>query len=38
VFQALRDQADDLDRAAAQVDELPEPFWRGPAPEQGGRP
>jgi hypothetical protein len=31
VFQALRDQADDLDRAAQQVDELPEYFWRGPA-------
>jgi hypothetical protein len=28
VFQALRDQATDLDRSAQQVDELPESFWR----------
>jgi hypothetical protein len=30
VFQALRDQADDLDLAARQVDGLPERFWRRP--------
>lgn len=34
VFQALRDQADDLDRAAQQVEELPESFWRGPAADR----
>jgi Phosphotransferase enzyme family len=28
VFEALRGQADDLDRAAGQVDDLPESFWR----------
>ena len=33
VFQALRGQADDLDRSAQQVDELPEYFWRRPAAE-----
>jgi hypothetical protein len=31
VFQALRDQAADLDRSAQQVDELPESFWRRPS-------
>ncbi|SDD11212.1 Phosphotransferase enzyme family protein [Geodermatophilus telluris] len=31
VFQALRGQADDLDRSARQVDGLPGSFWRRPA-------
>jgi hypothetical protein len=37
VFQALRDQAADLDRSAQQVDELPESFWRRPAADPGSR-
>jgi aminoglycoside phosphotransferase (APT) family kinase protein len=37
VFQALRGQADDLDRSAQQVDELPESFWRRPAGDPGPR-
>ena len=37
VFQALRDQAADLDRSAQQVDELPESFWRPPAADLGPR-
>ena len=37
VFQALRGQADDLDRSAQQVDELPESFWRRPAAASGPR-
>jgi Phosphotransferase enzyme family len=37
VFQALRDQATDLDRSAQQVDELPESFWQRPAAELGPR-
>src|SRR4051794_12993536 len=37
VFQALRDQATDLDRSAQQVDELPESFWRRPAADPGPR-
>ncbi len=31
MFRALRDQADDLDRAGQHVHELPESFWRRPA-------
>jgi hypothetical protein len=38
VFQALRNQAADLDRSAQQVDELPESFWRRPAGDPGTRP
>jgi hypothetical protein len=37
VFQALRDQAADLDRSAQQVDELPASFWRRPAADSGPR-
>jgi hypothetical protein len=37
VFQALRGQADDLDRSAQQVEELPESFWRPPAADPGPR-
>ena len=37
VFQALRNQADDLDRSALQVDALPESFWRRPAADPGPR-
>jgi hypothetical protein len=37
VFQALRDQAADLDRSAQQVDALPESFWRRPAADLGPR-
>jgi hypothetical protein len=37
VFQALRNQADDLDRAAQQVDELPESFWQRPTADLGPR-
>jgi hypothetical protein len=37
VFQALRDQAADLDRSAQQVGELPESFWRRPAADLGPR-
>lgn len=35
VFAALRDQADNLDRAAQQVEELPESFWQRPAADLG---
>jgi phosphotransferase family enzyme len=38
VFQALKDQAADLDRSAQQVGELPECFWRRPAADLGPRP
>jgi hypothetical protein len=38
VFQALRNQAADLDRSAQQVDELPASFWRRPAGDPGPRP
>jgi Ser/Thr protein kinase RdoA (MazF antagonist) len=38
VFEALRNQAADLDRSAQQVDELPESFWRRPAADLGPRP
>jgi hypothetical protein len=37
VFQALRDQAADLDRSAQQVDELLESFWWRPAADFGPR-
>jgi aminoglycoside phosphotransferase len=37
VFQALKDQAADLDRSAQQVDELPESFWRRPVADLGPR-
>jgi len=37
VFQALRDQAADLDRSAQQADELPESFWQRAATDAGPR-
>src|SRR3954467_7148634 len=36
-FQAIRGQADDLDRSAHQIDELSESFWRRPAADLGPR-
>jgi Phosphotransferase enzyme family len=38
VFQALQDQAADLDRSAQQIDELPGSVWRRPAADLGPRP
>ena len=38
MFQALRGQADDLDRAAQHAAELPESFWRGPTTDSGPPP